>query len=217
MIKLYVTRHGQTEWNLLKKLQGVGNSNLTEKGIKAAKCLHERLINTKIDYVISSPLGRTRETSKLVIGDRDIKLLYLDQLKEMDVGDFSGHTREEMQLLFPDVCEGIINNPIVTSYPNGENLQEFYDRCVEAVELIADEYYDKEQEISIMLIAHGGVVKCLESYFKGEMVPYNWFENTPANCSLSLYEIYNNKINIDNVKDNTKEIFYDSRTHLIFD
>ena len=61
---IYLVRHGQTNWNILGKTQGHGNSNLTEKGINQAKDLAESMIKYPIDYsrnhISSSKCKKTR-------------------------------------------------------------------------------------------------------------------------------------------------------------
>src|SRR5690554_4521335 len=89
-MKIYLTRHGQTEWNVIGKLQGWGNSNLTEKGIENAKRLSQRLKEVNFDYVYSSPQQRALDTAKLIRGDRNIEINVLDDLREIGFGSWEG-------------------------------------------------------------------------------------------------------------------------------
>ena len=70
---IYLVRHGQTNWNILGKTQGHGNSNLTEKGINQAKDLAESMIKYPIDYIYSSDLGRAVETAEIIANKFDKK------------------------------------------------------------------------------------------------------------------------------------------------
>jgi broad specificity phosphatase PhoE len=72
MIKLYITRHGETIWNTEKRMQGWLDSNLTENGKKNAEALGERLKDIEFEAIYSSPSQRTKTTTELVKGDRAI-------------------------------------------------------------------------------------------------------------------------------------------------
>ncbi|MBS5823829.1 MAG: histidine phosphatase family protein, partial [Clostridium argentinense] len=89
-MRLYITRHGQTKWNTEKRMQGFKNSDLTEKGINNAKKLGKALENIEFSRVYSSPLGRTMDTSKYILGDRNIEIVTADYLKEINLGTWGG-------------------------------------------------------------------------------------------------------------------------------
>ena len=63
-MKLYVARHGETEWNALNKVCGRTDLPLTEKGFQQAEKLAERTENLGIDIIIASPMLRARQTAE---------------------------------------------------------------------------------------------------------------------------------------------------------
>ncbi|CEK30117.1 phosphoglycerate mutase family protein [[Clostridium] sordellii] len=73
-MKIYITRHGQTQWNIEDRIQGSQNSNLTEQGKQDALNLGDKLRYTKIDYIYTSPLKRTYNTALLIKRNRDIPI-----------------------------------------------------------------------------------------------------------------------------------------------
>ena len=81
-MRILITRHGQTDWNLQKKVQGRADISLNENGKNEAKEIHNKLKDEKIDLIISSPLDRTRETSELIRGDRDIPIILDERIIE---------------------------------------------------------------------------------------------------------------------------------------
>ena len=85
MIELFITRHGETMWNLEKRFQGWGNSELTENGIAMAKNLAKVIDDNHIDTVFTSPLKRAYETTDRSRG-RDLPVIVLEDLKEMNLG-----------------------------------------------------------------------------------------------------------------------------------
>lgn len=83
-MRLLVIRHSETINNTLHIVQGITDSELTLKGIEDAKKLREIINQEKIDYVVSSPLGRTRQTAKILVEDKPINID--DRLKERNWG-----------------------------------------------------------------------------------------------------------------------------------
>ena len=71
---VYVTRHGETEWNVEKRMQGRKNSALTENGMLQAKQLGDRMKDLPIDAIYSSPSERTLHTAELIKGERDVPI-----------------------------------------------------------------------------------------------------------------------------------------------
>ena len=86
MTRLYITRHGQTEWNVEGRFQGRADSKLTPLGESQALWLGERLKDERIDVIISSSSGRTITTSEKIRGERGIRIIPNDNLREIYLG-----------------------------------------------------------------------------------------------------------------------------------
>ena len=84
-MNLYVVRHGETQWNIEHKVQGVTDIPLTQKGKDQAKELQDLVKSLNIDVVISSPLMRARETAKILV-DSKLPINTDDRIKERDWG-----------------------------------------------------------------------------------------------------------------------------------
>ena len=82
-MKLYVMRHGQTDWNVAGKIQGSTDIELNETGIKQAEATKEKLLGENIDVIISSPLKRARKTAEIIASGRDIPLIF-DRFFQVD-------------------------------------------------------------------------------------------------------------------------------------
>lgn len=89
---LYIMRHGKTEWNELKKLQGRTDIPLNDAGREMARIAHEEYKSLNIDVCYCSPLVRALETAKIVLKDRNIPIITDDRLMEMGFGDYEGVT-----------------------------------------------------------------------------------------------------------------------------
>ena len=94
-MKLLFTRHGQTEWNVLGKVQGRADISLNEKGKEQARKTAEKLQNEDFDLIICSPLKRARETAEIINIGRNVPVIYDETIAERDFGEFEGVQKEE--------------------------------------------------------------------------------------------------------------------------
>lgn len=90
-MKLYLVRHGQTDWNIKKQSQGVADIELNSTGVAQAEELAEKIQRRglKFDFVFSSPLRRAKKTAEIITGGRT-DIIYDDRLVERDYGDLEG-------------------------------------------------------------------------------------------------------------------------------
>ena len=164
---IYLTRHGQTLWNIEKRLQGRGNSPLTEQGIERAKELRDRIKYIHIDIIYSSPIERALTTANIIKGDKSIEVITDDGLMEMCFGDYEGKITDEVMKENPnwDISLIMKGNTELTA-PNGENLAEVRDRVARSMNKIIEENRGK----TILIVAHGITLKAIMYYFKDEEV-----------------------------------------------
>ena len=164
---IYLTRHGQTLWNIEKRLQGRGNSPLTEEGIERAKELRDRIKDIHIDIIYSSPIERALTTANIIKGDKSIELITDDGLMEMCFGDYEGKITDEVMKENPnwDISLIMKGNTELTA-PNGENLAEVRDRVARSMNKIIE----KNRGKTILIVAHGITLKAIMYYFKDEEV-----------------------------------------------
>ncbi len=95
-MKLLLTRHGQTDWNVAGKVQGTTDIELNETGKKQAKKTGEKLLDYNIDVIIASPLKRAKRTAEIIRGNRNIPILLDEGIKERCFGEFEGKTRQRI-------------------------------------------------------------------------------------------------------------------------
>lgn len=165
MVTVYLTRHGQTEWNLEKRLQGHGNSPLTEFGINRAKELSKRMKDIKIDKIYTSPIERAYRTACIVRGDKDTEIKIHEGLKEMNFGDYEGRTTEDVMKENPDWdISAIMRGNLEMRAPNGETLGEVRKRVNSSMKDILEENEGK----SILIVGHGITLKAILAFFNDE-------------------------------------------------
>lgn len=202
MTRIYFTRHGETEWNRQLRFQGNKNSELTEKGILAAELLSNRIEGIELDCIISSPLKRAYHTAEIVRGSKNIEIIKYDGFREINLGDFEGMRYDEIKSNSGEALSKIENDPFNNRYPNGENLFEFYRRVEKSFKDVIANYSNK----NTLIVAHGGTIKCIESYIRNFQINKDWMGNVVKNCSLSCIEV--------DEDNNIKEIFYNDTEHL---
>ena len=174
---LYVARHGQTLWNAQNKVCGVTDIGLNETGIEQAEELAGIVNNYKIDIIVSSPLKRAVETSKIVAKHNNISFYIEEFLIEQNYGIYEGVDRRNSQFL---------NNKrnFAYKYPDGESMMQVAYRVYGGIDKIRQEHQKKD----ILLITHGGVCRIIRTYFK-DMTNDEFFNYTLENGRLEKYEL----------------------------
>lgn len=130
--KILFMRHGETEWNVIGRTQGVLNSPLTAKGRAQAELLGQLLkreigIATGYDQFVS-PLGRTLETVEGINKHFDFSPKVDERLQEINVGQTAGMTRNEIEMEFPDHMRGKKRLDWYFDAPGGETFDDLYKR-----------------------------------------------------------------------------------------
>lgn len=187
-MKLYIVRHGETEWNTAKKLQGWQNSDLTKKGIRGAKLLRKRLEDINFDYIYSSPQTRALETAEY-IKKEDEKLIILDEIKEMGFGEWEGLEKEKLEIQYREEYYNFWNKPHMYKTSGGESFEELYKRIEVGLNKII-----KNGGENVLLISHGVVIKSIQSMVKGHSLEELWTPPFLENTSLTVLELEDDKL-----------------------
>lgn len=177
-MKIYVVHHGQTEWNVLKKMQGSADIPLNEKGIDQAKQTKQNLNNINIDMMFCSPLIRAKQTAEIINEGRDLNIVFDERLRERNYGEFEGTSKSSFN--YNDFWAYNKN----LKYDIAENVQDFFSRIYNFLDEIKTNYSDK----NILIVCHAGVVKAIECYANGMMEDEEIGPYLPDNASISEYE-----------------------------
>jgi broad specificity phosphatase PhoE len=192
MLRLYITRHGETEWNTQGRMQGWKNSNLTERGRMNAMALGRALQNVEFRKVYCSPLERTRVTTGLILGGRDVEVIYNENLKEIHLGELEGLTQDEIKDIYPEFQIHFWKNPHEYVPRSGESFYEVRDRVIKTLEQIIEDNPDG----NVMIVTHGVVLKTIHSYFKNLTMERLWDPPFIYDTSLTIVEINDGKARI---------------------
>lgn len=156
---LMIIRHGETEWNRDLRFQGHGDSPLTEIGRTQAQALARRLAGAPIDRLISSDLGRARETAGYLAAATGLDVHTDARLRERHYGPFEGLTIAEIETSHPEVYDRFQTDDPEYVLPGGESQRQHYQRNVDFLEA----YVKNRPGTTAALVAHGGV---LDSVFR---------------------------------------------------
>ena len=176
-MKIYVTRHGETEWNVLNKVCGLTDVDLTEKGISQANALADKIQSLQIDVIISSPLKRAYETGRIVSDRCGVLILTDDRLIEQNYGIYEGVDRKD-----PDFLANKRN--FAYRYPGGESMMQLAYRVYGLLDEIREKYSGK----NVLIVAHGGICRVINTYFK-DMTNDEYFHHALPNCELMEFDL----------------------------
>lgn len=173
MIKttVYVTRHGETEWNVEGRLQGHRDSSLTLLGKQQARWLGAKLKDVRFDAIYCSSSKRALDTAYIVRGQRDVPLFPLDAMKEMNFGSWEGHKRADIEKVDPLRDFTFWNKPhMYESVDGGESFAELSDRVFPALtEIIAN-----HQGGTLLIVTHAVTLKLILAHFRGDPLEKLW-------------------------------------------
>jgi len=192
MTKLYITRHGQTKWNLEGRMQGQKDSKLTSLGQKQAEWLGERLNDDDIDIIISSSSGRAIETAEIIRGKRNIEIIPNDNLREIHLGQWEGQLHTEIERIWTEEQRSFWNSPHLYKPVGGETFSEVLDRASGEVEKIISKYEGK----NILIVTHAVVLKALITYFENKDLKDFWSGAFMHSTCLNIVEIKKDSRNI---------------------
>lgn len=177
---LYIIRHGQTDWNLNKRLQGSTDIPLNENGRQMAIDARSQLAGIHFDVCYSSPLIRAYETAQLLLQNADTPIHTDNRLCEMSFGDFEGiydtydNPDFEINVLF--------NTPGKYKAVNGsESLESLYKRTGHFLKEVI--YPALEEGKNILIVGHGAMNCSIINQIKDIPVDEFWKEMT-GNCVL---------------------------------
>jgi len=163
MTHFVVIRHGETRWNVEQRVQGHGDSPLTEAGQRQAEALARRLASERFDLLVSSDLGRALDTARALAqaSGHDIRLDA--RFRERNFGAGEGLAYREIDVRFPDAFRPEREVDPDYAIPGGESRRAFHERVASAFESLALEHPGRR----IVVVTHGGVLGALYRHIHG--------------------------------------------------
>jgi probable phosphoglycerate mutase len=202
MRKIFLVRHGESQWNTLKKIQGQQDIPLTEGGLKQANLIGNRLMNEKIDRIYSSDLIRAFNTAEIIGGKLNINVIPMEEFREINFGIWEGMSNEKMLLKYHDEYLMWKRVPEKLKIEGAESLEELQSRAMNGINKIMRNGKDD----NILIVSHSATLKTI---ILGLLdIDLTYFKNlTLDNVSLTIIEIrdYNRVLKVINDTCHIKE------------
>jgi len=178
--KMFLVRHGESVWNVQRRVQSNLLQNpLSKKGKRQAALLGEKLRSMEFDHVYCSNVERAVETARIALGDK-VQPNYLEELREVSFGSWEGRLINDIKGDEPGKIENWYNNPTSVSIKGAEDLFSFRERVVSVFETIVN----GNNMGDILVISHGGVICVYLTYLLGMSLDGMWSFSLP-NASVT--------------------------------
>ncbi|HSE80061.1 MAG TPA: histidine phosphatase family protein [Gaiellaceae bacterium] len=189
MTTIYLARHGESDWNAELRWQGHADRPLTERGRRQAAELADRLADVVLAALYSSDLERARATARIVAEARRMDVVVLPELREIDVGSWSGLTRAEAEERFPAAYRRWADG--AQGWDDGETYEQMTERVVRAILNIAQAHPGD----SVLVVAHGGPIRALHATALGiDLAAHRKIRPVEPNARLSRVAVENGRI-----------------------
>jgi probable phosphoglycerate mutase len=165
--EIILIRHGETDWNAEKRLQGHLDTPLNAEGQRQAAALGHVLRDEAIDAIFASDLQRAIKTAEAIAEPHRMQVTIDAGLRERGFGAFEGLLRTEMAVAYPEAFAALQARDIDACYPAGKNvaetLRDFSTRVMQTMTRLATTGQHKK----IVMVTHGGVLDCVYRASKG--------------------------------------------------
>ena len=183
-MELHLIRHGQTDWNEERRVQGQSESRLTDLGIKQATELGERIQHLHFDHVICSSSVRTRQTADHVFTHNNYQIDYLDSLREIHLGPWEGHLYDDIANSDPESFHNFWEAPHLFDVDGAETFFELQERAMAAIQNLVTLFQQKH----VALISHGALIKTILCHIENRPMSELWTPPHMHNCAHSIIE-----------------------------
>lgn len=186
-MKLYIIRHGETDWNKEKRLQGQSNTDLNEYGRELARITGEALQDVEFDYVYSSPLRRAVETAQILLGEASVEIQTDERLMEIGFGTDEGVPASERRETFPAFFEDPLR---YEPAEGGESYEMLCKRTHGFIQDVIVPLSQAEPDATVMISGHGAMNRSLMIYLKHQGIEDMWSGPFQKNCCVNIFEVH---------------------------
>lgn len=196
-MKLYIVRHGETDWNRIHRVQGRTDIPLNDYGRRLARETAEGMKEVRIDLGYTSPLLRAKETAQIILADRGVPLYEDSRIEELSFGSYEGMRTggeakepgsEAFNRFFTDTANYVPPQ-------DAESIPQLYERTGKFLAEICEREDLKDR--SILVSTHGAAMTALLNRIRGNLsVSEFWKDEVPPNCSVTEVEVSGGKARI---------------------
>ena len=186
-MELHLIRHGETNWNKERRVQGQSESHLTDLGIQQAQELGQRIAHLEFDEIYCSSSLRTRQTAEHAFPESTIEIAYLDELREIFLGPWEGNLYEDLAQSEPESHRHFWEQPHLFRVSGAENFFELQQRAIDAVaEIETTHRADFTSDKKIAIVSHGALIKSYLCHVEGRSMDQLWAPPRMHNCAHSI-------------------------------
>ena len=183
-MKIYITRHGQTDYNKQSLMQGRSDIPLNETGLAQAEATKEKIGDIKFDAVYASPLIRALTTASVISGLSKDEIITDERIIEADFGKYEAGNYFKIGLpmklywMFPEIFPA----------PKGvETIKSMVSRTADFLKELETKDYE-----NVLVVCHGGIIRPLRGYLENAKSGIVW-RPRPENCEVFVYESVDGK------------------------
>lgn len=187
---IYVIRHGETSWNVQRKLQGHRGADLDEKGVRLAEITARALKEIPFDICFTSPLIRAKHTAEILLEGRRIPIVEEPRIMEIGFGEWEGLCCAPGRMEMPEEkFRKFYEDPLgFGAPPEGESIldvcrrtEEFYQELIQKEEL---------QDKTVLISTHGCAARAFLRNVYQDKEDF-WHGGVPMNCAVNILEVKN--------------------------
>lgn len=187
-LRLLLIRHGETEWNRESRFQGIRDIPLNNNGKAQAQQAAEFLKNVDINLGISSPMLRPKETAEIILQYHpDVSLDLQPDLVEICHGLWEGKLESEIEAEFPGLLQAWKDAPETVQMPEGENLQQVWDRAIACWQDRVKFYSQGDGSTVGIVVAHDAINKVILAHLLG-LTPAHFWNIKQGNGGVSVID-----------------------------
>lgn len=159
-MKLILARHGETDWNVAKKIQGVTDTDLNENGLRQARELAAAVLagDLGITAIYSSHLKRAAQTAAYVAEALNLPYHTMEALQELNFGKWEGNSWPEVKERYPEEYGVWYTNRRYTPAPEGESYQQMLERVIPALQEIV-----RREKGNALVVIHSAEIVALQA------------------------------------------------------
>jgi phosphoserine phosphatase len=181
MTRVYLVRHGTTEWNREEIFRGRADCPLNETGQAEARAVAHHLQGMGIEKIYSSPLSRAAETAQAVAAAAGVPVIFEASFTDLDFGDWQGMPLREVKEKYPEMYRIWRERPEDANFPGGETLKQVRIRAWQGLLGVLQDNPEK----TVLIVSHRVITKLLICAALGLDESHFWQvkqDTTAINC-----------------------------------
>lgn len=184
MTRLYLVRHGQTDWNVEGRWQGHADIPLNQAGLAQAEKVAGELAREGLQAIYSSDLQRARQTAMILAAHTDLPVILDARLREIHQGEWQGLLVSEIEARYGEAFQRRRNDPYNVAPPGGETVEQVRQRVVQAFEDIIA----RHPGARVAVVSHGFALAVAQVHYQGLPTQQAW-EMIPDNDEWRVLEV----------------------------